>query len=147
MVLGPKEEMLRKVLPVVRQLAEGKLGPESGVADLSDDDMMELYQTIRTNMQASGGLYIGCSMINHSCQPNAVAATKGRNDANYTVVALVDIKEGQEVSIPYIDFSQPVIDRQSALQAMYGFRCTCPKCCTEIDNIGILGGKQWAEGS
>lgn len=143
MALGPREEMLRKVFPVVRQLAESKLGTDAGISELSDERLLEVYQTVRTNMQASGGLYIACAMFNHSCIPNAVAANKGQSDANYSIMTLMDIKEGQEVTIPYIDFSQPVIDRQSSLQAMYGFRCACHKCTTELDNLDILGGKAW----
>jgi len=147
MTLGPKEDILRTVFPVVRQLAESKLGPDSGISSLSDDKLLEVHQTIRTNMQGSGGLYIGCAMFNHSCSPNAVAANKGQSDANYSVMSLVDIKEGEEVTIPYIDFSRPVIDRQSALQAMYGFRCGCAKCNNELENINILGGKAWTGSS
>lgn len=143
MALGPREEMLRKVFPGVRQLAESKLGPDARVSEISDDDMVVLYQAIRTNMQASGGLYVGCSFFNHSCTPNAVAASESQNDENYSVLSLVDIREGQEVTVPYIDFSAPVMDRQSSLLAMYGFRCDCPKCINELENLDILGGRAW----
>lgn len=44
------------------------------------------------------------------------------------MIALRDIRKGEELTISYIDETLPFKDRQAKLKTMYMFTCTCPKC-------------------
>ncbi|KAK3936294.1 hypothetical protein QBC46DRAFT_395408 [Diplogelasinospora grovesii] len=67
------------------------------------------------------------AMINHSCEPNACVMFDfcGRYAS---VAAIQPIKEGEEITISYIDSTLPKEARQKALKKQYHFECTCPKC-------------------
>ncbi|OJD14294.1 hypothetical protein AJ78_05343 [Emergomyces pasteurianus Ep9510] len=65
------------------------------------------------------------SYINHSCEPNAYVGFDGQ--VMY-LKALHDIAADDEISISYIDNTQPFNIRQTELQERYFFECKCPKC-------------------
>ena len=50
------------------------------------------------------------------------------HDSKLTVVAVEDIKCGDEIVVSYIDEEQPTRKRQDELLEKYGFVCLCPKC-------------------
>ncbi|VEU42810.1 unnamed protein product [Pseudo-nitzschia multistriata] len=84
--------------------------------------------------------YSIATKMNHSCNPNVILVYKtrgwGRDHPLVAyIVALKDIKEGEELTISYIDSEDPYEERQTAL-ANYGFICTCSKCISEKDEIG-----------
>ncbi|KAI0057828.1 SET domain-containing protein [Artomyces pyxidatus] len=77
------------------------------------------------------GIYpLASRLFNHSCTPNAVVryVIAREKPVQMQVVALRDIREEEEVCIPYIDPALPLEDRDRALDVSYGFRCTCPLC-------------------
>lgn len=65
------------------------------------------------------------SLINHSCTPNAVVVYAG---ATLALRSLAFIPTGTELSISYIDNTDPTSRRQSEVQNRYFFTCTCPSC-------------------
>ena len=65
------------------------------------------------------------SLINHSCEPNAVVVFDGPKLA---VRSLNPIKKGEEVLISYIDSSSIFGLRQAQLRDQYFFTCSCSKC-------------------
>ncbi|GAX78651.1 hypothetical protein CEUSTIGMA_g6089.t1 [Chlamydomonas eustigma] len=65
------------------------------------------------------------SCANHSCDP--VALTEGNASGHMSLLALTDIRPGQEITISYIDESLGYKDRQKVLKD-YGFKCDCDKC-------------------
>lgn len=73
---------------------------------------------------------LGNSM-NHSCNPNVIITTPF-NDHRIKVMALRDIKRGEELCFSYIDESQPLLQRQSELLQKYLFTCKCEKCSREL---------------
>ncbi|KZT65794.1 SET domain-containing protein [Daedalea quercina L-15889] len=83
------------------------------------------------NSYAHGIFPLASRLFNHSCAPNA--ATKyvitPFEPVRMEVVALRDIAEGEEVTIPYLDPALPVEIRRQALQLNYGFSCSCLSCC------------------
>ncbi|CAK9142727.1 unnamed protein product [Ilex paraguariensis] len=71
------------------------------------------------------------SCMNHSCLPNAKAFKREEDrDGQATIIALETIREGDEVTISYIDDDLPFEERQASL-ADYGFKCRCLKCLEE----------------
>ena len=70
-------------------------------------------------------------LVNHSCEPSTAArfsSWKGR--AMVRLEALRDIECGEELTMSYIDESETLEERTSAL-ASYGFACRCNKCVGE----------------
>jgi len=95
---------------------------------------------IQIHMRAIGVaiLPLTSRLLNHSCSPNAVlrcilsASQKPRAE----VVAIREISEGEEVTIPYFDPAISCRERQSRLRDTYGFDCSC-KLCTVQSSMGI----------
>lgn len=65
------------------------------------------------------------SFANHSCMPNTAIMFDGRH---MTLRALDPIKEGEQVSISYIDVTQTRDERRRELKDRYFFTCCCNKC-------------------
>lgn len=79
---------------------------------------------------AIGGIFLVCSRINHSCEPNAVHIWNERTNKK-DIIALKDIKAGEEVTIAYIEPLQSKQSRQLVLLECYGFECQCEVCALE----------------
>ncbi|XP_047525760.1 histone-lysine N-methyltransferase SMYD3 [Pieris napi] len=99
-------------------------------------DLMGLYGrmvinsfTILDNDLNSIGsaVYIAASIIDHSCNPNAVATFDGRK---IIVRALVDMPkfDWKKIRISYIELMKTPFDRQKELLQSYYFVCQCEKC-------------------
>ncbi|XP_022125928.2 histone-lysine N-methyltransferase SMYD3 isoform X2 [Pieris rapae] len=73
------------------------------------------------------GVYIAASIIDHSCNPNAVAIFDGRK---IIVRAIVDMPkfDWKKVRIAYIDLMKTPFERQKELLQTYYFLCQCEKC-------------------
>ena len=75
------------------------------------------------------GLFPLMSYLNHSCEPNAeIRYVDGNSEAS--VVALRQIKEGEEVLVSYID-EHADYDERCELLASYQFICECSKCVAQ----------------
>lgn len=76
------------------------------------------------------GLYHLQSSCNHSCIPNA-EPTFLDNSSKLSLVALEDIRAGDEICINYMDectSQRSRHSRQKILSQYYLFQCKCPKC-------------------
>ncbi|KAG5490852.1 hypothetical protein JKF63_00974 [Porcisia hertigi] len=82
------------------------------------------------------GIYtVGC-LFNHSCDPNLCVKYSCANDETLSVMALRDIKTGEELTISYIDTELPFSVRQQQLWEHYLFECGCPRCAAE-GGVGV----------
>lgn len=73
------------------------------------------------------GLFLIANSTNHSCDPNLVA-TSATNNYMVTMIALKDIKQGEELTISYVNKDMDYTDRQAKLKEMYLFDCKCDRC-------------------
>ena len=95
-----------------------------------------LYQ-VRTNAceVVRAGKKAGCALSvlmgwhNHDCLPSCQATVT--DEGHVTITALRDIKEGEELSISYVDATKPYEERRAVLEKHYGFECKCERCTTE----------------
>uniref|UniRef100_A0A6F9DTW6 [histone H3]-lysine(4) N-trimethyltransferase n=1 Tax=Phallusia mammillata TaxID=59560 RepID=A0A6F9DTW6_9ASCI len=97
--------------------------------------VLELCAKIKNNsfaisdeeMQADigTGVYLSCSLLNHSCEPNCVAEF---DQMRLNIRALRDIDQGEELLISYTDLFAPTCDRQEELMNVYRFQCKCVAC-------------------
>ena len=79
-------------------------------------------------------VYPRASYFNHSCDPNCYSERKG---PVLFVVADAEIRQGNELTISYIDTNQPRSARQTFLKQHYHFACQCQRCEAE----SVAGGK------
>uniref|UniRef100_A0A1B6DNR1 MYND-type domain-containing protein n=1 Tax=Clastoptera arizonana TaxID=38151 RepID=A0A1B6DNR1_9HEMI len=73
------------------------------------------------------GIYLGCSVMNHSCEPTAIAVFEG---TTISIRALVDFPEFEwsQVLISYVDLMNSTQWRQEELMQTYYFLCDCNRC-------------------
>jgi len=114
-------------------------GDYFGYDDLpeNDEDLRHLFAAIDCNaigINDSRGvqvlavaLYPTCSMMNHDCDPSAVAVNNGKI---LEVRALKEMQVGDEITISYVDGASTKKERQERLRKTYFFDCCC-KFCTE----------------
>ncbi|XP_053988242.1 histone-lysine N-methyltransferase SMYD3-like isoform X1 [Hylaeus volcanicus] len=80
------------------------------------------------NMTTIGvGIYLGPSIIDHSCAPNAVAIFEGTTVIIRTIEDLPCL-DWSQIRISYIDILKTTKDRREVLQSSYYFWCTCKRC-------------------
>lgn len=72
-------------------------------------------------------IYLGVSVTDHSCKPNAVATFEG---TTLHIHAIEDIEclDWSKIFISYIDLLNTPAQRRAELQANYYFFCICAKC-------------------
>jgi hypothetical protein len=63
--------------------------------------------------------------FNHSCDPNVVHMTKGKNELFF---AMRSIQQGEELTITYIDLRQSTAERLAELEKVFLFTCDCKRC-------------------
>ncbi|KAL4116901.1 hypothetical protein PRIC2_012353 [Phytophthora ramorum] len=117
-VLEWEEERLQVI-----QVQE-RLERNDGNMDSDFDPMMPLgYPSI----EGTALFPIICTM-NHSCDPNCTVLYTKNGDGH--VVAIRDIKKGEELCICYIDVDMDVQMREANLRE-YKFKCFCSRCVQE----------------
>ncbi|KAH7980881.1 hypothetical protein HPB49_019782 [Dermacentor silvarum] len=82
------------------------------------------------------GLYIGPSILDHSCSPNAHAVYEGHK---LQLRAAQDIKcsNFDGIRVSYIDVMAPKNVRQQELKSQYYFECSCTKCSDKVPDYVV----------
>ncbi|KAF4313915.1 hypothetical protein GTA08_BOTSDO01525 [Botryosphaeria dothidea] len=65
------------------------------------------------------------SKLNHSCANNMLQTTL--SDGSQCMMAVRNIKAGEELTCPYMEARKTYSERQTHLR-LYGFTCMCPMC-------------------
>ena len=104
----------------------------------SFDEFFDIYGKWRTNSSAicamnlddpsiiiAGGLYLGYSALDHSCDNNAVWITVGKE---MVVRTIEDVENFSEIRICYIDKTEKTHNRRKLLKEHYFFDCKCLRC-------------------
>ncbi|GIZ44872.1 hypothetical protein CKM354_000805800 [Cercospora kikuchii] len=87
----------------------------------------------------ASGLWCRTAYCNHSCMPNAEKSIK---DGVLTLRATRTIKEDEEITISYGEFSNQA-EKQRALYRIWGFKCDCKLCKAEArDTDDILNRRE-----
>ncbi|XP_074028951.1 SET and MYND domain containing, class 3 isoform X3 [Leptinotarsa decemlineata] len=73
------------------------------------------------------GLYLGASVVDHSCKPNAVVTFEGTT-LIMRVLENITSLDWTKIFISYIDVMAVKKERQAELESTYYFLCQCPKC-------------------
>lgn len=73
------------------------------------------------------GIYLGVSVTDHSCKPNAVATFDGTTLFIHTIEDLPSI-DWSKIFISYVDPMDPIETRRHELSKNYYFLCECARC-------------------
>jgi hypothetical protein len=73
------------------------------------------------------GLYAVINTANHSCAPNAAAAST-TIDHSLSLIAQAALRGGEEITIAYCDENLPRSKRRATLHEQYRFECHCARC-------------------
>lgn len=130
-----------------------------GEADAPDPDFfMECYGRMAVNSFGildadtfseciGSACYLGPSIMDHSCSPNAVVAFGGHAAAGRKDVLVVRATEDipsrdfrRDVRISYIDTFESTPRRQESLLKAYYFLCRCPRCLRPEVVVGAAPG-------
>lgn len=86
------------------------------------------------------GIYLGVSVTDHSCAPNAIATFEGKT---LHIRALEDMPsiDWTKIFISYIDTMAITQSRRDDLKCNYYFLCMCPKCIDPKTTISMISGK------
>ncbi|XP_066953482.1 SET and MYND domain-containing protein 4-like isoform X1 [Macrobrachium rosenbergii] len=96
-----------------------------------------------TEEQVVTELYLGKSLINHSCSPVMASKSLGRVSFTY---AVRPVAAGEELTISYVaDFSsQPKLQRRGALVSDRSFLCSCQACEENWPTLPHLPEIRWS---
>ncbi|XP_055547017.1 histone-lysine N-methyltransferase SMYD3 [Wyeomyia smithii] len=130
-------EHFRSLHVVLRSLVDETIMP-------SNVELLQIFGKICINsfnilddeMNSIGtGIYLGASVMDHSCRPNAVASFDGTTihvrlleDYDNNTGGEMDISK---VFISYIDLMDPTDVRRGRLCSQYYFECNCQRCGDE----------------
>jgi hypothetical protein len=102
--------------------------------DTTNTTFQEMLEKSLTNsisgVSCGTAIYGIPSLINHSCSPNVNIAFNKNHLLDLTV-ASDKIKQGEALTISYIDNDDDFIKRRNRLVEAYGFHCECQRCLLE----------------
>ena len=97
--------------------------------------------------RVAGAVYRTLSRFNHSCAPNCTwsfahesESKPGEGAASVTVRAIKPVREGDELTISYVDPTVGRAERREQLWAKYRFECACHLCAGPRDANRQLPG-------
>ncbi|CAD6236997.1 GSCOCG00002095001-RA-CDS [Cotesia congregata] len=88
------------------------------------------FNILDTDMTSLGvGIYLGPSILDHSCKPNATAIFEGTKLLIRTLCDLESL-DWSKIFITYIDLLKDTKTRREELNQSYFFWCECERCNT-----------------
>ncbi|CAK7203582.1 hypothetical protein SEUCBS139899_006319 [Sporothrix eucalyptigena] len=99
-------------------------------------DENDAYKIFATNAFRTGiadgepdmhSVFRDVSRINHGCQPNT-GYFFDPETLTHNIYAVIDIMQGEELTVGYIDPIQTHAERKTKLHRHWGFGCTCARC-------------------
>ncbi|EDW06155.1 histone-lysine N-methyltransferase SMYD3 [Drosophila mojavensis] len=117
-------------------MAESGKGSLTGSLVPNMNELMSIYGRLITNgfnildaemNSIATGIYLGVSITDHSCQPNAVATFEG-NELHVHAIEDLPCLDWSKIYISYIDLLNTPEQRRADLKEHYYFLCVCSKC-------------------
>lgn len=104
--------------------------------NVSFEKMLQIVFAMQSNAFSSG-IFLHCSIFNHSCEPNCIKFNPSSEKPTSEVRAARLIRKGEPLTISYLHpLEQSRTARQEQLNAQFGFTCHCPEC-EKIDEQDI----------
>ncbi len=97
-----------------------------------DSNVFGCFSKLESGHLFGQGMYLEAALFNHSCDPNC-AVSSGVTPLQ--IVTIREVQPGEELTIAYVEISQPRSSRQAKLSENYCFDCGCPRCASEGDEL------------
>lgn len=124
-------EHFQSVVIVLRSLIDETAMPSNiELLQIFGKMCINSFNILDDDMNSIGiGMYLGTSIIDHSCRPNAVATF----DSTTVRIRLLEDYQGGEIDfskifISYIDLLNSADERKARLRSQYYFECGCERC-------------------
>uniref|UniRef100_A0A1Q3FDL6 Putative histone-lysine n-methyltransferase smyd3 n=1 Tax=Culex tarsalis TaxID=7177 RepID=A0A1Q3FDL6_CULTA len=135
-------EHFQSLVVVLRSLIDEAAMPENQeLFRIFGKMCINSFNVLDDEMNSIGtGMYLGASIMDHSCRPNAVAIFDGCT----LNVRLLEDYNGSEIDfakifISYIDLLNPTDVRRESLRKRYYFECGCDRCRDEQE-LKLMNG-------
>ncbi|XP_055638073.1 histone-lysine N-methyltransferase SMYD3 [Toxorhynchites rutilus septentrionalis] len=127
-------EHFQSLMVVLRSLVDEAAMPSAvELLQIFGKMCINSFNILDNEMNSIGtGMYLGASILDHSCRPNAVATFVESN----VQIRLLEDYSGSELDfskifISYIDLLNPTDIRRARLRSQYYFECGCVRCRDE----------------
>lgn len=87
------------------------------------------------------GIYLAASILDHNCEPNAVAVFEGRTLSIRSIGGMSNVN-WDKIFISYIDVMDATETRRQSLKKNYYFWCACRKCVSHAIEEQIMTAAQ-----
>lgn len=99
------------------------------------------FTLLDNDMNSIGtAIYLASSIVDHSCNPNAVATFDGKT-INIRAITDMPYLDWNQIRISYIDLMKTPYERQTELLENYYFLCQCDRCMDETQLKMVHGAK------
>lgn len=128
-----KAEIRKSIVNQLSALSEGQRQAYFSLSNVHGKEDGNELGIARTNAlplgsnAAQGAVFLEASRINHACNSNS-QNTWNESTQKLTIHATRDIRQGEEITIYYLDKFSKRSARQSKLRAAFGFACHCDLC-------------------
>lgn len=137
-----RTEQLSKIVFTLRKLLrDSSLPPGDKLMETFGKMVINSFTVCDGELQPIGvAIYLSPSLLDHSCEPNAVVTFQG---TKLTVRAIKDIPDPSppNISISYVDQLATKAERQRQLSEQYYFTCQCSRCNDNSLDREMLGVK------
>ncbi|VDN58803.1 unnamed protein product [Dracunculus medinensis] len=122
-----------KVFISFQNILSEHIGPKNLTTELISLEnfgkiLINVFSLFNSELSPYGiGLYLGLSVLDHSCQPNAFVIFDGKKAILRSLSPDIDTLSDR-VKISYIDLFDCTEDRQAKLLDIYFFTCRCSVC-------------------
>jgi len=115
----------------------------------NENELMQIYGRLCTNafsisdseLNSIGtGIYLGVSIMDHSCNPNAAATFEGKT-ISIRLLEDVPCLDYSKIFITYIELMDTSDERRKTLKDSYYFWCTCSKCVDSKEQDEMLAAQ------
>ena len=121
-----KTEDIKLLYDETEEFLDNEMPPFTSFLEVLGRLYINGFEICDSQMSTYGwGVYLGPSVLDHSCQPNCVVTFSGNR---LTVNTVQKISSLSEARISYLNPSLPTQLRQHKLLDNYYFSCICPKC-------------------
>ncbi|XP_033727938.1 histone-lysine N-methyltransferase SMYD3-like isoform X2 [Pecten maximus] len=122
------EQLSKIAFTLEKLLGDSKLPPADELLEIFGKMVINSFTVCDGELQPVGvAIYLSPSLLDHSCEPNAVATFQG---TKLTVRATQDIPDPSptNIYISYVDQLDTIAERRRQLWEQYYFSCQCARC-------------------
>ncbi|KAG4070194.1 hypothetical protein HA402_003884 [Bradysia odoriphaga] len=129
-------EHIECLTSVLTQLLGQKLLPSpTELIQIYGRMLVNAFNILDQEMNSIGtGIYLGVSITDHNCTPNAVATFDGTT-IFIRLIEDIPCLDWSKIFISYVDMLSTPDDRRTELQKNYFFLCDCMRCLDPIESI------------